>query len=52
MAPKCNNNTKQMGILTYNRNFDEQSQFFPKVTSRDKNVIKNIVTIYRSIKKS
>ena len=24
MAPKCNNNTKQI------RNFDEQSQFWPK----------------------
>jgi len=24
MAPKCNNNTKQIGILTNNRNFGQQ----------------------------
>jgi len=27
-ASKINSNTKQIGILTKHRNFDEQSQFF------------------------
>ena len=32
MAPKCNNNTKQLGILTNNRNFGPKI-FFPREKS-------------------
>ena len=55
MAPKCNNNTKQLGILTNNRNFGPKI-FFPREKSHIwlhlevKNAAEKFVTINTSTK--